>query len=305
MTSIVATARRPLLGTSWLLCAALFWGIGFYAQRISIAVLPPLMSMALRFALTLPVVLAALWWCRRRGRTIPWTSGAVLGALLYLGFALQTVALLHTPVTRVALLTGLYAVFTPLLQPLLGLGRPTRTQLVAAALACVGTLLLCGVVGDTRALQTPPNIGDLLTLGMALVSAVCVLLVGRLAPGGDPIAINSVQILVMTVLAVVVAPLFETMPALSSLPTSTWVSLVYLALFSTIAAFLLQLLGQQHLSPTPATIIMLLETPIGVVAAVLLLDEQMAGMQWVGAGVAVLAVVLAVHGERRRPAITV
>ena len=67
--------RRPLLGTAWLLGAALFWGIGFYAQRISIALLPPLMSMAVRFALTLPVVLAALWWCRRRGRPIPWASG--------------------------------------------------------------------------------------------------------------------------------------------------------------------------------------------------------------------------------------
>lgn len=290
----------PLLGTGWLLCAALFWGFGFYAQRISIAVLPPLMSMALRFSLTLPVVLAALWWCRRRGRRIPWTSGLLLGALLYLGFALQTVALLHTPVTRVALLTGLYAVFTPMLQPLFGLGRPTSSQLLAAGLACVGTLLLCGVVGDPRALSTPPNIGDLLTLGMALISAVCVLLVGRLAPGEDPVALNSVQILVMMVLAVVIAPLLETMPALSTLPPATWWSLLYLAVFSTIAAFLLQLLGQQHLSPTPATIIMLLETPIGVVAAVLLLDEQMGGLQWVGAGVAVLAVVLAVAGERRR-----
>ncbi len=294
--------RRPLLGTCWLLLAALFWGFGFYAQRISIAVLPPLMSMALRFAMTLPVVLAALWWCRRRGRRIPWASGVVMGALLYLGFALQTVALLHTPVTRVALLTGLYAVFTPMLQPAFGLGRPTPPQLVAAALACWGTLLLCGVVGDGAALQTPPNIGDLLTIGMAVVSAVCVLLVGRLAPREDPVALNAVQILVMAVLAIAIAPLLETLPPLSSLPTSTWTSLLYLAVFSTIAAFGLQLLGQRHLSPTPATIIMLLETPIGVVAAVVLLNEQMAGPQWVGAGFAAAAVVLAVHGERRAAA---
>ena len=290
---------RPLLGTGFLLAAAVFWGFGFYAQRISISVLPPLTATAVRFSLTLPVVVVALLWCRRRGRRLPWRSGVVLGSLLYLGFAVQTVALLYTPVTRVALLTGLYAVFTPLLQPLFGLGRPTRLQLLAAGCATLGTALLCGVIGDSAALVEPPNIGDALTLCMAVVSAVCVLLVGRLAPGEDPVALNSVQIFVMTVLSVLIAPLLETMPSLSLLPSSTWTALIYLAIFSTLAAFFLQLLGQQHLSPTPATTIMLLETPIGVVAAVLLLNEQMAGIQWLGAGFAVVAVVLAVLGERR------
>ncbi|HEY1101531.1 MAG TPA: DMT family transporter [Myxococcota bacterium] len=299
--SVDVTDKRPLLGTTFLLCAALFWGMGFYAQRVSIAVVPPLTATALRFCIALPVVVAALWWCRRRA-PLPWGPGLVLGALLYLGFAVQTVALLHTPVTRVALITGLYAVLTPLLQPLFGLGRPTRLQLVGAASAVVGMGLLCGIVGDARALTTPFNVGDVLTFIMAVVSAICVLLVGRLAPGNDPIALNAVQIFVMTVLAVVVAPVFEGLPSielLASAPAATWWSLVYLAIFSTIAAFLLQLLGQRHLSPTPATTIMLLETPIGVVAAVLLLAEHMGGLQWLGAGFAVFAVVLAVFGERR------
>jgi hypothetical protein len=42
---------------------------------------------------------------------------------------------------------------------------------------------------------------------------------------------------------------------------------------------------------------MLVETPIGVVAAVLLLDEQMQAAQWMGAVLAVVAVVVAVAAE--------
>jgi drug/metabolite transporter (DMT)-like permease len=284
------------------LLAAVFWGFGFYAQRVSISQMSPLLAMAVRFSLTAPVSIGALLWCRRRGTRLPWRAGIVMGALLYLGFALQTEALLYTPVTRVALLTGLYAVFTPLLQPAFGLGRPTTVQGIAAVIALLGTLLLCGVVGDSTALSTPPNLGDALTIGMAAVSAVCVLVVGRVAPHEDPVALNAIQILVMAVLSVIVAPMFEadTLRTLRELVWSseTVLSLLYLAVFSTIAAFGLQLLGQRHLSPTPATIVMLLETPIGVLAAVALLNEAMGGWQWVGAALALVAVVLAVAGER-------
>jgi drug/metabolite transporter (DMT)-like permease len=44
---------------------------------------------------------------------------------------------------------------------------------------------------------------------------------------------------------------------------------------------------------------MLLETPIGVIAAVVILKEHMAGFQWIGAGLAVVAVVIAVFAERK------
>jgi drug/metabolite transporter (DMT)-like permease len=44
---------------------------------------------------------------------------------------------------------------------------------------------------------------------------------------------------------------------------------------------------------------MLLEVPVGVFGAVLLLGESMGGLQWLGAAVAVVAVVVAVIGERR------
>lgn len=293
--------RRPLLGASLLVLASVCWGFGFYAQRVSIAELSPLWATAGRFVLALPIVLGALWWRRRRGVAMPWAAGAILGTLMYVAFALQTVAMLHTPVSRVALLTGLYAVFTPILQPLFKLGRPSPLQVVAALLAVVGTVLLCGVIGDDEALTTPANIGDLMTLGMGVIAAGLVLLVARFAPRTDAIALNGVQILMMTVLAVVVAVVVEGDGAdrIMTIGTSSLLSLVYLAVFSTIVAFTLQFIGQQHLSPAPASIIMLLEVPVGVFGAVLLLGESMGGLQWLGAAVAVVAVVVAVIGERR------
>ena len=271
---------------------------------MSIAELPPLTSTAVRFVLAMPVAVAALVWCAKRGIRIPWRSGAVLGVLLYIAFAMQTVAMQYTPVSRVALLTGLYVVFTPMLQPLFKLGRPTPIQAIAAVVAVIGTLLLVGVIGDERSTSTPPNIGDALTIVMAIICAVMMLLIGQWTPHEHPVALNAVQIAVMCVVSVVVTGVVEGSASSAVLSTSfsTWASLVYLAVFSTIAAFTLQMMGQRHLSPAPASVIMLMETPVGVIAAVLLLGEAMAGLQWVGALIALGSVVVSVVGEHRREA---
>jgi drug/metabolite transporter (DMT)-like permease len=281
--------------------AAVCWGLGFYAQRVSITELSALWATAVRFVVAAPLVVVVLWWRRRRGAALPWAVGGLLGVLLYVAFALQTVAMHHTPVSRVALLTGLYGVITPLLQPAFGLGWPSRLQWVAALLAVVGTVFLCGIIGDTAALATPANIGDLMTLGMALVGAIVVLIVARVAHKTDPIALNAVQIVAMAVCGVVVAVVAEPegLTGVAASGAASWWSLLYLAVFSTIVAFSLQFVGQQHLSAAPAAIIMLLEVPIGVLSAVLLLGDAMAGLQWLGAVVAIAAVVVAVVGERR------
>lgn len=301
MTTAPTTTTNPktLLGSGFLLGAALCWGFGFYAQRVSIEHVSPLWATALRFVVAAPIAVAALLWRRRLGKKTPWKAGGALGGLLYVAFALQTVAMLHTPVTRVALITGLYAVFVPLMQPLFGLRRPTAGQLVGVAFAVAGLVFLCGVVGDKSALSTPANIGDLFTLIMAVVSAVMVLLIGRLAAQEDAVSLNVVQILSMCACSLVFAPLIEGAPP-TTVDTTTWISLVYLAVFSTFAAFLFQMLGQQHVSPATASVLMLLETPIGVVAAVVILDEHMAGFQWLGAALAVVAVVIAVVAEPQR-----
>jgi len=155
------------------------------------------------------------------------------------------------------------------------------------------------VLGDREALTTPPNVGDALALTMALVAALCVQLVARFAPREDPVGLNGVQIFTMSVLSSLIAWLVDGVPPMATLPIATWLSLLYLAVFATGLAFLMQFFGQRHLSPTPATTIMLLETPIGVVAGMGLLDEIMDLVQWLGAALAASAVVLAVRGEPR------
>ncbi len=295
---LTTTERTPWKGALLLLAAAWLWGLGFYAQRVSVAAMTPLWATSARMVLAVPLALAVLVHRGRRGAVVPWRAGIVCGVLLYAAFALQTVAMLHTPVSRVALLTGLYGVLTPLLQPFFGLRRPGPLQLLAVGVAMAGTVLLCGVLADEHALTVAPNVGDAMTLVMALVSAFYLIFIARIADRADMMAFNGVQLLAMAAASVVVAVVAEPLPG--ALDAAAWASVLYLAVGSSFLAFQLQLFGQRHVSPAAAGVLMLLETPIGVGSAVLLLGERMTTLQWAGAACAVTAVLLAVLAEHRQ-----
>ena len=72
-------------------------------------------------------------------------AGALLGALLALGFALQTAGLERTTVSNTGFITGLYVVLTPLFALVLFRQRITVEVWIAVALALVGLATLNGV----------------------------------------------------------------------------------------------------------------------------------------------------------------
>lgn len=284
--------REPLRGALFLGTASLLWGVAFVPQAISVEELDAFWATALRFLLAAPVALVIA-----RGR---WRTGVkvhyavLLGALLYVAFLLQTEALRHTPVARVSLITGTYAIFTPLLSPLFGLRRPGALHFAGAGVALVG---LYALVGGFSAVRAPPNVGDALTLGHALLSAVHMILVGQLAPRVEPFAFNAVQLTTMAALALPTALVVGGPVDVGALDVRTGLALAYLAVFSSVIAFGCQLFGQRHASPSVSAVVFLLESPIGAVTAMIALDERMSPVQVVGALVLLSGVALSLRGE--------
>lgn len=289
---------RPLLGALLLLLAAVVWGLAFVPQKLTVLALPPLLATAVRFGLAAPVALVV---ARRRifhlgvGRRVP----LLLGSILFAAYVTQTAALAYAPVARVSLITGLYAVFVPFLAPLFGLPRPALLHWAGAAVAFGGLLLLVGL-GGGEAVNVPLNVGDLLVLVHALLGAVQVLTVARVARRADPFALNALQLTVLFALAAPLALAFDDVGALAAVDARTWLAFAYLSVLSTVVAFTCQLLGQRYASAPAAAVIMLIETPVGVLGALWFFDEAMTGLQWLGAAVLFLGVVLSLVAELRR-----
>jgi drug/metabolite transporter (DMT)-like permease len=288
--------KRPLLGALLLLTAAVIWGFAFVPQRLTVVTLPPLTATAIRFAVAAPLALVVAL-PRLKRPLVGWRPAALLGALLVVMYVLQTAALVTAPVARVSLITGMYAVFVPLFAPLLGHARPTGAHWLGALLALAGLLGLTGVVGDKSALSAPLNVGDGLVLLHALLSAFQVLLVGKLARDADVVVLNAVQLGTVALLCIPAALVVDGWPDLPAIDGRTWLSFLYLAAFSTVVAFVCQIVGQRHTSAPTAAVIMLLETPVGVLGALLFLDEQMGWTQWLGAVVLVGGVVVSLSKE--------
>jgi drug/metabolite transporter (DMT)-like permease len=274
-----------------LLAVPVIWGFSFPATQRTLADMGPLWSNALRFglavALLYPLVRSRLGALSRRQIG----HGLGLGALLFLVFALQTSGLLTTTVSRSCFLTGLYSVFTPLLG--VAFGRRLRwAHLGAAGLALAGLWLLARPErGGGPALSR----GDLLTIGCAVACAAQILVADRVTGETDSLALNFWQLVGLAALSLVAAALVEGTPRVHW--TEQLVAAqAYLVVFSSIAAFTIQLHAQRRLPPTVAAMIFLLEAPFGALAGFLLSGDRLTVVQGAGAaamlaacGIAILA----------------
>jgi drug/metabolite transporter (DMT)-like permease len=295
-----ASTQRPAVPSRAqaliLLLAPLIWGLGFVATKATLAGLAPIWSNTLRFVLAACLLLPFAWKELRTLESDQIRIGLGLGLCLFAVFSLQTQGLLWTSVSRSSFITGLYAVFTPLVGVLPGLGgsRPKRATLGALAAALIGLYLLTwssseGSLGLNR--------GDLLTLGCALACAFHIALAGRASRTAGAFALNFLQLSVVAVLSLGTALTIEGPLQFQSSPTVI-LGLAYLVVFSSGVAFTLQFYAQRRMSPTAAAMIFLLEAPFGALAGVLLMGDRLTVLQTAGAALMLAASAWAVSVDQ-------
>ena len=131
----------PLRHSALAASVALLWGVNFLAIDIGLETFPPLLFVALRFALTaFPAVLLV----RRPAVDLKWVI--VVGFFLSVGqFGLLFVAIhIGMPAGLSSLVIQLQAVFTIALAVAFLGERPSRLQLSGAVVAFVGLAFLLG-----------------------------------------------------------------------------------------------------------------------------------------------------------------
>lgn len=252
------------------------WGWTFVLVKDAISQYPTLPFLAVRFALAALVMLLVVH------RPPGWKVlrvGAVIGVVLAAGYLLQTVGLQTASPGDAGLLTGLFVVFTPLIEGLLGARVPIRT-FAAAGVAVLGTALL---TGSGFAL---PGLGDLLVVGCALAFAVHIVLLGRWSPGLPSAPLAMVQMLTATLLFGVAAT-----PRFSLPPSSVWPALAITGVLASALAFFIQTWAQTHLSSTRTALVLATEPAWALVAAVLLAGQRFNLVQAGGAALLLVAIV--------------
>ena len=290
MTQQTTQAQRKSL--LLLVMATAMWGLGFVATQHTLASMHPLWSNALRFLVAVPVALVLF-----RKRVVwdrPHLQAAALASLFLTGaFIFQTWGLKYTTVGKSSLITGLYAVITPMVAPLFNAPRPRPMHILAAIIAVTGMAIL-GNAWDQA--SGGLNLGDLLTLGCAVVTACHIHIVAKVAPGRDAMGLNTLQILGCAGWSILAAVPFGG-PVPLEVTSSTWLSMGYLAAFSTVIAFGIQLKAQQTLTPSATGILLLMEAPFGVLFGVLLLGDLLGPAQLAGGAIMLAGCMLSVKAD--------
>jgi drug/metabolite transporter (DMT)-like permease len=281
--------RRQAMLALWAAC--LIWGASFPLTKLALSDATPMAFSSARFVLATLLLTPAL----RGVRPEEWRAGAVLGLLLAVAFAAQTVGLRLTSPSRSGFLTSLYIPLTPLIVLAVHRTLPERAAQAAVVLAVAGSFLL------TRPdrLEGGLNPGDALTVFCALTFAAHMVATGAFARRYRVEHLMTAQIAVAALLSSASTPLLET-PRLNWTPLLIGV-IAYEAVLASILAIRLQLTAQRVLSPTYAALVFSLEPVVAAATSLGLTRDRLSLMQWLGGGFIVVGSLLPALGRRRAP----
>ena len=283
--------KKQLKGTLCLLIATVIWGSTFIAQSVGMDYIGPFTFQATRSFLAVLFLLPVIYVFDKDKKayiktwTNPklWKTGLLCGIALFIAGGLQQVGLQYTSAGKAGFITTMYVVLVPVLGFFLR-KKVSVNVWISVVIAVVGLYLLsCAGV-------TEINKGDILLLGCALGFTVQITLVDELAGGLDGLRVNCIQAFVTAVLSAITMFLTET-PVWSNI-VSCWFPLCYAGILSMGVAYSLQIIGQKHLDPTPASLIMGLESAFALLFGWLLLHERLSGPELLGCALVFVAVML-------------
>ena len=288
----VMKMKKQLRGSAYLLLATFIWGTTFIAQSVGMDHIGPFTFQAIRCALAVIGMIAVIFlFDKKEGRSFRagwtdkqlWKAGLSCGIPLFMACNLQQVGIVYTTAGKAAFLTAMYIVLVPVLGLFLK-RKITFMVPISVAIAVLGLYFL------SFAGVTEVNIGDLLALSSALMFAIQIQSVDRFASQVDPLRLNCIQAGVVAIGSAVIALFTEDNTATAIL--SCWFPLCYAGFLSMGAAYSLQILGQKHVEPTAASLIMSLESVFAVLAGWLLLNEIMTSAEASGCVLMFIAVIL-------------
>ena len=253
-----------------IIIATIIWGSSFVIVKDITNTVPPAWLLAARFTAAGAIMAVALLGRRKlyfeRSHV---AFGLLFGLAMFLAYYLQTIGITDTTPGKNAFLTGTYCVIVPFLAWIMLKRKPNRYNVVAALLCIVGVGLI-SLDGDFSI-----RFGDAMTLACAVFYALHIVLVSHFAEGHDVYVLTMWQFIGVAALSWTCGGLFEPAPAWDALPWASWAQIAYLAVACTTVALLFQNIGQAHLPPASAALLLSLEAVFGVAFSVALGAEEL------------------------------
>lgn len=245
-TADLRAARQSRLAFWLLIFATAVWGSTFIVVQDGINSMPMMMFMGWRFVIAFLVMLAirpkALKMSPKTFR-----QGLLIGIALALGYWTQTFGLYTTSATVSGFITGMFVVITPILAGFIYKMKIPLAGWIGVALATIG-LALISLKGWSF------GVGESWTLVGAAFFSFQIMWLSRWATPETSYSIAITQVGTTAVIFFgggLVIDGFQVPQA-----QEVWTSIIFLAVFASALAFIIQTWAQSHMSPTKAAIVL-------------------------------------------------
>lgn len=277
---------KTLFFSALLLLTAMIWGMGFIVVKNSLDYMSSLYLLAFRFTIGfLGMALISLKLLCQLNKTYL-LQGIVLGGCMFIAFFFQIEAVNYTTVGKNAFLTAAYVVFVPILCWLFYRRRPSL-QTIGATLLCFTGIGLLSI--DSSLIM---NLGDIFTLICAVFYALHIVFSANFfEKGSSPVILNVLQLGFAALFSWIFALIQGPIPV-KSFNQDAIIGILYLGICCTMLGFLFQAIGQNHTSPSTASILLSTESVFGVVFSTIFLKEHMTVKMILGCSIIFIALIL-------------
>ena len=284
-----------------LFLAAFIWGVAFVAQSVGMDYVGPFTFNGCRFLLG-GLVLTPFALLREKKyqksniykslteeeqekhKKTTLLGGLCCGVAICIASSFQQAGMLYTSVGKAGFITALYIVLVPVMGVFMK-KKVSSIVWVGVLLAAVGFYFLC--ITESFSI----NYGDVLLFLCAVCFTFHILIIDYFAPKADGVALSCIQFWFSGIVCMGIA-IFKELPEISAIIAAA-IPILYAGIMSCGVAYTLQIIGQKHMKPAVASLILSLESVISVLAGWVILKEVLTGRQFLGCTLVFAAVILA------------
>ena len=258
---------------SALLCTFI-WGTTFIAQDTGMDDIGPFTFNAVRFFVGFLAIIPLAFWFEakkikseiRIDKKTFFILSFLIGISLFLGSALQQVALLYTDVANAAFFTIFYVPMVPIIIFIFKRESIHWSVWPSVFLCVIGGYLLTNFQDATI------RLGDTLVVLGALFWSTHIIFTGLMVKKYNlPLTVGATQTLIVSLFSFIIGSIYEEFIFENILNEIN--SILYAGILSGGLAFVLQIYAQRNITPAPAAIIFSLEGVFATIAAWFLLNQ--------------------------------
>jgi drug/metabolite transporter (DMT)-like permease len=275
----------------------IMWSVNYVAAKVALAHFDPFTLVAFRFEVAGAIMLAIYFAQKRRvpmQRRHVWTFAylAFFGVVLNQG--LFTIGLNYTSSAHSAIIVAMDPILILALARAMGIESLTPGKVIGVGLAFVGIVILETEHGSPA--HSPLLLGDLISFGGAIGFSIYAVFAKRIAEEYDAVALNTFNCVAAAIVFLPVAVRQGIHLDWKGVTWAGWVGMCYMAIFSSVAAYLIFYWALRHMDPSRVAVINYLQPILVILLAAAFLSEPMTRHLLAGTAMVLMGVYLAERG---------